>query len=233
MRKFIIKTIYVVSFIFLHNIYAMEIQPEFSALELRNESKFPATVTISYNMQGIQEEVSSLGPVSVTLAPISADGVQDKQIIPNPKRFDLVSVEVDGGIKFHNGVDLISAITVDSNGTVSHRFNAYTSSTTNDAPEWLLKSLTFKKIDLCGYVEELLKRSKNPRKEQKDSRYLGNVPTIHVATPEIITPFPLCLRDEVKGILRRNYIRAHPETDFSEHEIAICEGTLLVRICTL
>lgn len=215
------------SFICASNAYAME--SEFSDLHLQNGSKFPAKVTVYYSIQGVKDEcLSSHDPVSIDLAP-STDDIQDQKKIPNPKRFGLVSVEVDGGIKFHQVVDLISLISVSSNNTVFHSYNHYSSPTASVAPEWLFKSVTCKKFNLRGYAYNLSEKWQNLTEEQKKSPfvYINDFPSCLCSidkTPEMITPFPLCIRPEMKNSILEKYKNLHPEINFSSEEISKLEA---------
>ncbi|MGV8948449.1 MAG: hypothetical protein ACOH2E_03675 [Candidatus Paracaedibacter sp.] len=211
----------------------MDSKSDFSSLELRNGSKLPATVTIYYNIQGLNEGVpSSFEPAIVNLAPISTDGVQDKKLIVNPKRYGLVSIEVDGGVKFHNVVDLISAITVASNGSIFHSFNYDSSPTANVAPEWLFKSLTFKKFDLRGYAYNLSRKWDGLTEEQRKSPFTYDIPScLHAISiePEITTPFSLCFKSEMKHFAIEKYTSIHPEIKVTEEEIQKAEADLISK----
>jgi hypothetical protein len=231
MRKLPFKIFYFLSFICINNVSAMDSKSDFSSLELRNGYKLPATVTIYYNIQGVNEGViSSSEPVIVNLAPISTDGTQDKKRIANPKRYGLVSIEVDGGVKFHNVVDLISEITVGSNGTVFHSFNHDFSPTANIAPDWLFNSLTFKKFDLRGYASKLLTKWNNLSEDQKLSPLSHDIPScLHSidVTPEISTPFPLCFKQEMRHPALEKYTLTHPEINVTEKEVSELEQELI------
>lgn len=233
MKKLAFKILYFLSFICINNVSAMDSKSDFSNLELRNGSKLPATVTIYYNVQGLNEGFSSsFEPVIVDLAPISTDGAQDKKLIANPKRYGLVSIEIDGGIKFHNVVDLISAITVSSNGSVFHSFNYDSSPTANIAPDWLFKSCTFKKFDLRGYVYNLSRKWDNLTEEQRKSPFNHDIPScLHAISvePEITTSFPLCLKQEMKFPAIERYTTTHPEIKVTEEEIKKAEEDLISK----
>lgn len=230
MKKFFVKIMCAMSFICTTNLYAME-ESEFSSLELRNGSKFPVKVTVYYRIQGVKDECqSSHDPVSIDLAP-STDGIQDQKKIPNPKRFGLVTVEVDGGIKFHNVVDLISNIAVGSNGTVFHSYNPCGSLNANVAPEWLFKSVTCKKFDLRGHAYTLSTKWGNLTEEQKKSPFasINDFPSCLCSidtTPTMITPFPFCLKPEMKNAILAKYRENHPELNVSRDEILKLEAEL-------
>lgn len=223
----------VMSLICIHNISAVESQSQFPGLEFRNGSKFPATITIHYNIQGIKDEAtSSLSPLSVTLAPMATDGAQTKTIIPNPKRYGLVTVEFDGGIKFYNVIDLISEICVGSTGKVFHSFASYHSLTANKAPNWLIQSLTFKKFDLRGYSYNLTRKWDGLSAEQKSSPFVHDIPScLHAVptTPEMTTPFPFCLTESMKQEILADYTKSHPEINVSDDEILTLEKDLIAK----
>jgi hypothetical protein len=154
--------------------------------------------------------------------------VQSKRRIPNPKRYGLMSIEVDEGIKFYNVVDLMSEVVIGSNGNVIHFFN---NTTDEIIPEWLYKSLTFKKFDLRSYADDLLNKWNNLNEDQKQTPYIyiKDFPScLHGvnASPEIVTPFPFCLKPNMKIRALNKYKELHPEIMFSDDEILALEAVL-------
>lgn len=232
MKNYFVKTVWAISLICTTSVYAME---DFSNLEVRNGSKLPVKITVHYNIPGVDTQ-SSHQPVTIDLAPINADGVQDNKIIPNPKRYGLVIGEVEGGIKCYNVVDLKSEIIFSSSCSFLHYFS--NSSENYDhpespnfkvVPEWLCKSMSFKKFDLKGYAYNLTTKWNNLTEEQKKSPFSHDIPScLHGldTTPTMATPFPLCIKPTMKTAILNKYIEIHPEIKVTEQEITKLEGEL-------
>lgn len=111
--------------------------------------------------------------------------------------------------------------------------------TYDELPQWLYKSLTVKRYDLASYGDELKTRWKdflktNPTEEEMIFPYThmeGNFPSclhdgMNKFEPDVATPFPYCLRENMKIQAIREYAFDHPEVVIMSGDISKLECEL-------
>lgn len=232
MNFLFIKIMFLMSFICSTYTHATETTTAVSELELRNGSSKSATFRVFFNIPGIDKGIQMpIDPICITLDP-SKDGTQAKYKCPISERYGLVSIEIDGACNFYQVVDLRSVISVGLKYNIYFDINPSQLTTEEDLPEWLFKSLTFKRFDLTTYVRTLKtnwSKFKNTSLDSQDIARILDLPScLHGVGrfPEISTPFPYCLNTRMKEAAVTKYIKSHPEIVVSEEEIRNAEKEL-------
>ncbi|MBM3633252.1 MAG: hypothetical protein FJX03_06075 [Alphaproteobacteria bacterium] len=232
MHYLLIRAMVFISLVSTNYAYGTQENPNSSNLEMRNGYTSPATFRIFPNIPGIDEgPLAPMDTICITLE-AAKDGVQTRQIHSFPKRYGLVNIEIAGGNKFYGVVDLRSLITIGSSGTVFSDLNLPPSAMNDSLPEWLYRSMSFKRFSLADYVRTLKNNwaslSEDDKKNPGMMRILDMPSCLHGINlePEISTPFPHCLNSQIKSVALQKYKNSHPEVSISEDEIKKAEQDL-------
>lgn len=232
MHYLLVRAMMFIALIGTNYVHATQEDSYSSKLELRNGYSSPATVRVFATIQGINE--GPYPPIENLCVTLNAakDGVQTTQIQVFPKRYGLVSVEMEGGCKFHDVVDLRSLITIGYKGDIFISLDLPPGTLNEPLPDWLYNSITFKKFNLISYTRKLKERWETLSPENKKipgiERILDIPSCLHGVgyLPEISTPFPHCLNQQHRYAAIERYKHSHPEIIPSEGEIKKAEQEL-------